>query len=45
MIGGYQLTDKFKYLGVLIDCSLTMDAYFDTLKQKVKKLTALSFKF
>lgn len=43
--GGYQLVDKFKYLGVLLDSSLTMRDYFAALRQKVSRLTSLSYKF
>jgi hypothetical protein len=39
------MTDKFKYLGVLFDCSLTMSDYFVSLKQKVSRLTSLAYKF
>jgi len=35
-IGGYHIVSEYKYLGITIDCSLTMDSYVELLKKKVK---------
>ena len=44
-ISDYEIVGEYKYLGVPIDCSLTMWSYFEQLKKKVNRLTGFAYKF
>jgi len=35
-IGKYEIVEQYKYLGIVIDCSLTLDGYISQLKSKLE---------
>jgi hypothetical protein len=41
----YEIVEDYRYLGVPIDSSLTMDSYLDQLTKKVNRLTGFANKF
>ena len=41
----YRIESSYKYLGKILDCSLTMQEEIQALKSKVSKITNMSFKF
>ena len=40
----FDIVADYKYLGVPIDCSLTMSTYLEALKKKITRLTAYTYK-
>ena len=44
-IQDYEIVSDYKYLGVPIDCSLTMSTYLEGLKKKINRLTGFAYKF
>jgi hypothetical protein len=44
-IGKFEIVNTYKYLGIIIDSSLTMREYFSNLKNKINKISRHTFKF
>ena len=44
-MAGFEIVDSYKYLGVHLDASLTMQTYKDHLKKKIGRLTGYAYKF
>jgi hypothetical protein len=45
LLCNFQIVDKYRYLGILLDCSLTLRDLLAALRQKLRNLTRMAFKF